>query len=190
VPELATILGICPGSLLVLGESPSGPAVLRVDLDSGERSILSDATHGGGPDWIDPVAITSGPSGPFVLDVGLQAVLSVDPESGERSVALIFANAFTSAVDLLFEPPGGLVALTREPPALWIPDPRIAGPVPVLEPLAGAGPTLGRPEALEVRSSETLGSLPALPIAFVLDSARAAVLAVDLATGERFLRTK
>lgn len=62
-------------------------AVLMVDSDSGDRSIVSDDLTGNGPPFILPASIAVESDGQLlVTDPILQVVLRVDPVSGDRSV--------------------------------------------------------------------------------------------------------
>jgi len=92
--------------------------------------------------------------------------------------------------DMTFDAPRNrfLVTVTN-PPALLVAD-ASSQTTSVLSDATRAGPFFGRPVALELLLSPTLGGLPSTPIAFVLDSARACILAVDTVTGERVIRTK
>ena len=177
-------------------ESPlAGPgAILRVDPSTGERTVVSDPTHGSGPALIDPVAMDADPRivGPTtiasVLDAGLDQILSVDLTSGDRtSGPLLPANIGTPTDMVLDFNRGRFLVTAADPPALVA----IGGPVTILsDATRGAGPLFGRPEALELVSSATLGTIPSTPIAFVLDSLRGSILAVDLETGDRMILTK
>lgn len=181
-------LGGCPLNLFVLDESSggSGGTVLRVNSMTGERTILSDASRGTGPDFVAPVAIAPGDFGPVVLDVGIPALVDVDPVTGDRVATSLVPEDFVSGTDL-----GALsLVLTADPPGIWFVDPRFAVPIPVWSLLSGSGPAFGHPQAVALLSSETVGTVAPRPIAYVLDSARASVLVVDLSSGDRFLRTK
>jgi hypothetical protein len=98
--------GGCPASVLVLDKELGGPAaVLRVGLGAGNRTVLSDATHGLGPGLVDPVAIALDPSTgtAFVLDAGALAILTVDPVSGDRAVAFAFTGFVGEPTGLALE---------------------------------------------------------------------------------------
>ncbi|MDJ0852725.1 MAG: hypothetical protein QNK04_30515 [Myxococcota bacterium] len=65
--------------------------VARVDPVSGRRSIFSGGfgsfERGSGPSFDRPQGLAIAPAGPlFVVDPGLLAVLSVDPDTGDRAV--------------------------------------------------------------------------------------------------------
>jgi streptogramin lyase len=61
--------------------------VLRVDPDTGDRSIVSDTTTGRGAPFASPVRIAMEADGHLVVvDSGLQAVIRVDPTSGDRTL--------------------------------------------------------------------------------------------------------
>jgi len=68
--------------------SGSVNAVIRVDPITGDRTIVSDATHGSGPDIGSPGGITVAPNGDLlVVSQGVPGVLRIDPVTGDRSYA-------------------------------------------------------------------------------------------------------
>ncbi len=82
------------GSLVVVDSGLA--AVLRVDPISGDRVIISDASIGSGPAFDSPLSIAieadgslvvdTGRDPEVVVDIGLDAVLRVDPISGDRVI--------------------------------------------------------------------------------------------------------
>ncbi len=181
----------CSSAAVVVDMPLGAPAaILRVDLSTGSRSIVSDATHGSGPDMVDPVAIEIdlGPLDAFaiVLDAELQALFSVDLFSGDRVLSFLPELPGTPT-DLALDGERFLVTVT-DPPALLLVTDQLA--TVLSGATVGAGPALGRPVALELVPSATVGSIPRTPIAYVLDAARASVLAVDTKTGDRVIRAK
>jgi len=62
-------------------------AVIEVDPATGDRRIISDATHGTGPELKGPVGITVARDGfLFVVDAGLKTIVKVDPNTGDRAI--------------------------------------------------------------------------------------------------------
>jgi len=62
-------------------------AVVRVDPHTGNRTMVSDATHGGGPPFLNPVGIAVEADGQLiVVDSHLEAVVRVDPHTGDRTI--------------------------------------------------------------------------------------------------------
>ncbi len=65
------------------------PALVEVDLATGNRSILSNSSNGGGPDFLfpDTVALDLGGNRnrALVVDVGSDTVYAVDLNSGDRT---------------------------------------------------------------------------------------------------------
>jgi hypothetical protein len=61
--------------------------VVSVDPATGDRTILSDATHGGGPGYISPIGITRRASGKIlVTDDWPAKIFEVDPTTGTQTV--------------------------------------------------------------------------------------------------------
>ncbi|HEX5056281.1 MAG TPA: hypothetical protein VFX02_07255 [Gammaproteobacteria bacterium] len=63
-------------------------ALVAVDVDDGNRTVISGAGAGSGTDFDTPVAIDINAAGSvaYVLDVGLDCVFAVDLSNGERTV--------------------------------------------------------------------------------------------------------
>lgn len=68
--------------------SPAQQMIMRIDLDTGARTILSRQFPGSGPRLSSPAAVTLDPSGQHALvtDVGESALVAIDLATGERSV--------------------------------------------------------------------------------------------------------
>ncbi|MCH7547791.1 MAG: hypothetical protein IID30_15445, partial [Planctomycetes bacterium] len=66
----------------------STPAIYSIDLNTGNRSILSDPTHGTGTDFLfsSGLALNVAGNEVFAMDSNLQAVLSVDLTTGNRTI--------------------------------------------------------------------------------------------------------
>lgn len=80
------------GNLVVLdaGALRAGtPRIWRVDPTTGQRTIVSDDTKGGGPSFGSPIGIAVEANGTLVVvesRAGLRAVLRVNPLSGDRTI--------------------------------------------------------------------------------------------------------
>lgn len=79
-------LDVAAGQALIA--SPAQQMIMRIDLDTGARTILSRQFPGSGPRLQSPAAVALAPSGQHVLvtDVGQSALLTIDMATGERSV--------------------------------------------------------------------------------------------------------
>ena len=81
-------------SASISGSSPGDAGLLLVDPTTGDRTILSDNTHGTGPAFYRPQGVSLAPDGSLlVADQGppntsgrLQAIFRVDPATGDRTV--------------------------------------------------------------------------------------------------------
>jgi hypothetical protein len=62
------------------------PALLGVDPVTGAATVISDATHGSGPMFVDPDRIAHDSSGILVMDVASKAVFRVDLATGDRAI--------------------------------------------------------------------------------------------------------
>jgi hypothetical protein len=58
-----------PDSALVIDQRHK--AVISIDGKTGDRRILSNTSHGDGPDFVTPQDITAGSGAAFVVDSGL-----------------------------------------------------------------------------------------------------------------------
>jgi len=182
----------CFSSALVLVQPlVDPPAVVRVDLATGNRTILSDATHGVGTNLANPVAITTDPAQglAYVLDPTAGGLLSVDLATGDRLRVFNLVVSGGSPSDIAFLPDSGEV-LILDAALRSLSAASLAGLSlrPVSGAGVGAGPDFGRPSALEFVPATAPAD--ATSRAYVTDAARGSVYAVDLVTGERILRTK
>src|SRR5690349_1539878 len=90
VAVLATAAGqaradLHPGDLVVSDETLR--ALLRVDPVTGDRTILSDTTHGTGPNFNMQLGVTVDVAGNiFVAGNATPAIFRVDPVTGNRTI--------------------------------------------------------------------------------------------------------
>lgn len=192
--EPAPNLTGCALTALVVDQALLGPAaILRVDLHTGARTILSDATTGNGPELLRPVAIEidAGLAVANVLDAQVPSILSVDLVTGDRTLVLTLPTLPGTPTDLAFDAPRNrfLVAVAN-PAVLLLADVRTRTTRVLADASVGAGPSFGRPVALELLPSATVGTIASAPIAYVLDAARGSILVVDTSTGDRVIQSK
>ncbi|MCP4409047.1 MAG: hypothetical protein GY807_15075, partial [Gammaproteobacteria bacterium] len=189
--DLDVALDSANNRVLVVGWSTGDlKTLVAVDLDSGELTVISDATTGAGPEFVSPnaVALDSDNNRALVVDSGfggLQALLAVDLDSGERTA---ISNPTTGAGPEFSSPnafaldsdnnralvvDGGFVGLQ----ALLAVDLGSGERTVISNDTTGAGPAFSGPEGVALDGDNNR----ALVVDFSLD----ALLAVDLGSGER-----
>jgi Big-like domain-containing protein len=159
-------------------------ALVAIDLDSGDRSILSDDNTGAGTNLIAPVAIEldSANNRALVLDNNLDALIAIDLDSGDRSILsddntgagsnliapvaieLDSANNRALVIDISL---GALIAINLDTGNRNI----------ISDANIGTGSNLIGPRAVVLDSANNR--------ALVLDSNLDALVAIDLDTGNR-----
>jgi streptogramin lyase len=79
---------LSPGDIVIGAEISSGDlGLMAVDPVTGNRTILSDNTHGTGPVFSDPTSVTFAPDGSLLVgDTILDALFRVDPVTGNRTI--------------------------------------------------------------------------------------------------------
>lgn len=174
-----------PANNRVLVVDSGLPAVMAVDLATGDRRVLSDAGTGDGPEPVFPVALARGPTPDelYIADRDLEAVLHVDLITGDRTV--ISDEVTGTGVPLPF-----MIAMAAHPDGqrIFVADDLHLVPVAVdvatgarslVDPttVVGSGPVFEDPEGVAVDGARGL--------ALVSDDGLDAIVAVDLATGER-----
>jgi len=190
-----------PRSIALLPDSFGGPGSLRavvcdyavgagqlieVDLESGERRLLSGPAHGGGPALARPAAAVGAPDGErlWTIDIEQDRVYEVRLPSGNRDIlsesGIGTSLAGDDAADLVLdEVLNRLLAVSGGNPRIVSIDLASGLRSVVTGPAQGAGPLLVEPTALGFDGS-TL---------FVSDRGRASVFGVDVASGQRVLVT-
>ena len=188
--EAALADGVAPGDIVITADigtyNPNGPndfAVIRVDPMTGDRTIISDNTHGTGPAFVQAEGITLLPNGHLLVGDSFAAgggqLLSVDPVTGDRTIV---SGPSVGSGPSFDAPIGG----------------RLIGNqiiVPNLEngTLTGVDPTTGNRTII---SNSSVGSGPALnfPVGvvpfqngsvLVANNNAGQILQVDLTTGNR-----
>ena len=126
-----------------------------------------------------------------VLDAELRAIVTVDLLTGDRTGLFPLPFFPGTPTDMAFDASRDrfLVAVA-DPPALLIVDLGSQTTSVLSDATRGAGPSFGRPVMLELVPSATLGTIPSTPIAYVIDTLRGSVLAVDTSTGDRVISAK
>ena len=81
-------LTLQPGDVVVgAGFTASDGGLIVVDPTTGNRTILSDNSHGTGPDFSDPTSVTFASDGSLlVADTVAHELFRVDPTTGNRSI--------------------------------------------------------------------------------------------------------
>ena len=94
------------GDLVVADQGPSSvDAVVRIDPTTGNRTVVSKASVGGGPNFSDVRGVAVESTGDIlVVDIGLEAVLRVDPCTGDRTI--VSSSAVGNGTD--FDQPRGI----------------------------------------------------------------------------------
>jgi len=165
-------------------------AVLAIDLDSGERSVLSSAGVGNGPDLPRPSWIEFDAARDRILVFGVvsgqgQTLVAIDPVSGDRAIVSHPATANGPAIT---SPTGTAIDGTND--RLLVSD-RVADALIAIDLASGersimSGPSRGNGPDLDDPLELTVD--PVRGVAFVPRSRPdIALLAVDLASGDRAL---
>jgi len=181
-----------------------GSDLFEIDPSSGDRIVISAAGFGLGPDLMAPVDVAFDwiSDSPIVADQGLEALLRIDPVTGDRSVLSGCADAACAGqvgegdpfvappIALAFEPSGDLIV------AVWsdAPNPiaaiqhvdHVTGDRSVLSDCAdsgctsviGSGPRVGTPSDLAVAQNGDI---------YVSDLEHNSVMHIDPVTGNRSL---
>jgi hypothetical protein len=160
-------------------------ALLAVDLDSGDASLISGLSTGAGPAFESPedIALDRANNRALVMDWNLKALLSVDLDSGDRTI--VSKNGVKGAGPA-FDSAGGL-SLDSANQRVLIVDIGLAALIEVdlesgdrtviSDENTGAGPAFFTPEAVDLDSANNR--------ALVADSGLEALLEVDLNSGDR-----
>jgi len=181
-------IAVVGGALVVVDFEAQ--AVVRVDLSTGNRTILSDATTGSGPGLEEPMGIAVQSNGFLaVVDFALDAVVEIDPDTGNRRILSGCPQApdpcpeplvglgpfFLRPIDLVVRPDRTLAVLDSDLGAIVGVDP-ITGDRRILSDAATGGPVFLDPSGLEVDRNRRL---------FVADRVRRAIIQVNPASGTR-----
>lgn len=180
--------------------------LLAVDLANGSRTIISGALHGQGRSLAQPNALVmdapdGSPGRTLLVDPGHDALLAIDPATGNRTVVSDddtgagdpFANPLAVALDVPFDLFGQAQAATR---ALVVD--QGADAVISVDLASGARTELSGPNAGSGVPFESARGITFLPgdaeqgtvdRLLVADEGLGAIVAVDMATGERIALT-
>jgi Bacterial Ig domain/Cadherin domain/PQQ-like domain len=159
-------------------------ALVAIDLDSGDRSILSDDNTGAGTNLIIPVAIEldSANNRALVVDSSLDALIAIDLASGNRTT---LSDASTGSGSNLSIPNGialdsannRALVVDRVLDALIAIDLASGNRTILSDVSTGSGSNLSSPRAVALDSANNR--------ALVVDSGLNALIAIDLASGNR-----
>ena len=183
----------CASTAVVYDEPPGQPAVLlRVNLVSGERTVLSDPTHGTGPDVVDPVALEVDPATTSIhaLDAAESKLVVINPVTGDRIVLRTFLPGFADPTDMVLDLAHNRILVTEGAGGVLSGNLLFGGVTLLSGEAAGSGPSFGSPAGIELLVPPTLPQTPITPIAYVLDATRGCVTAVETRAGERAIRSK
>jgi hypothetical protein len=189
------------GSALVVDRQQS--ALVSVDFATSGRKELSSDEAGSGTGFEDPQALSldvdTGLSGQIeavgeilVADPGAAALVSVDPVSGARTTLsggpAGTGPAFGAPRGVTFDPgdvaasvPSRFLVVDEQLDALFAVDPANGARTIVSDAATGTGPELGAPQAVTLE----LGEMGRTGRALVVTENPAALIAVDLTTGDR-----
>jgi DNA-binding beta-propeller fold protein YncE len=170
----------------VLVADPELPALLAVDLATGDRGILSGQNAGSGPPLLFPVGVTLGANAgeAFVADAGRGAIVHVDLATGNRAV--VSGTLTGSGVplsdleDLAMHPDGQRVFVVDDGHLVPLVVDVVTGARSLVAAgSVGSGPALGDPEGVVLDAARGRLLIP--------DDDLDGVLAVELGTGNRTL---
>ncbi len=175
------------GSLVVVDAN----GVVRVDPNTGARTIISDASVGSGPAFITPLRIAVEAHGSLVvLDQRLKAVVRVDPNTGARTIVSDASVGTGPAFDFpsgAVEAHGSLVVADIARRAVIRVDPNTGDRTIIStghrphRSAVGIGPAFSHPLGIAVEADGNL---------VVVDPGLRAVVRVDPNTGARTIVSK
>jgi hypothetical protein len=185
-----------PTSLLVTDIGTGSNALVQVDMVTGNRTVISSATVGSGPAFIEPLSVVVSALGEvFVIDEALDAVVEVDPLTGARSIisgctegadpcptAVIGSGpAFLRPISIASEASGTLVVTDVELGAVLRVNTATGNRTLVSDTSTGQGPIWFNPVGIAVESSGMI---------LVADASRKSVFRVDPVSGNRSVVSK
>jgi hypothetical protein len=185
-------------SLLVTDIEDGHNALVRVNMVTGSRTIVSSPTVGRGPALLTPIGVTSSASGEiYVIDEALDAVVGVDPVTGARQIVsgcpdpagddpcpvplVGSGTAFLRPVSIAPEANNSLVVTDLELGAVVRIDIATGNRAIISDTNTGQGEAFFNPVGIAVDSSGMI---------FVVDASRRAVFRVDPVSGDRTLVSK
>ena len=141
---LSTHAQLPPGDLVVgVQFSTSDSGLMIVDPTTGNRTILSDNTHGTGPAWSEPAGISFASDRSLLVgDDASNAILRVDPTTGNRTIIASNTVGTGGEVGLSAEQFGASILASGGGGLLSI-DPTTGNRTVVSGPSVGSGPSLG-----------------------------------------------
>jgi len=173
-----------PIALTLMGDTaattdPDLRAVIAVDTTTGHRAVVSGPDLGGGPKFGVPLGIKAFKGNYYVSDPISAAVFEVDPGNGKRTMLKPAGpdNVVLQApVGIGEDGKGSLIVTDLKARAVYAFQPGGGDMQVVSGPEKGDGPAFKRPWGIVAGLDGAL---------FVSDSALAAILRIDPATGDR-----
>lgn len=172
--------------VIVIDDNGAALSLVAVDINSGDRSILSDSTTGLGPDLADSHSIVFDSLNSRLIIAGDNMVMAVDPASGDRSIIssdtvgtgplLIDARSF--ALDAANN---RILVNDNDRPAIIAVD-LTSGDRSLVSGAGdnnslGNGPLLSDNEGIAIDTQNN--------IAYIVDDDYPAIIQIDLSTGDR-----
>lgn len=161
-----------------------GAGLAWVEVAGGNRSVLSDAATGSGPDFValTGLVLDAQNNRALVLDSMLDALISVDLTSGNRTIlsdpVTGSGGSFAMPTSVALDEPNALAFVTDDAlDALVSVDLGSGNRTVVSDMSTGSGPLITTPTAVVLDLDNTR--------ALVVDSGLDALLSVDLANGNR-----
>ncbi len=156
--------------------------IVAVEPQSGERTYVSGAGRGTGPELVNPDSIALLDADTLIVEsAGEQCFYSVSISSGDRAVVSDAATGSgpvpLSVFDMETDQFGEVMLTDRDMPAVFSLDPETGSRYPLLNGSYGTGPKILRPASIGF-SNDTL---------YAADFQAGALYSIDAATGNRAL---
>ena len=169
--------------VFVIEEEFADP-LIEIDLDTGDRAMLSDGSVGDGVNFRRPGGISLDAANriAYIVDSVADTLVAVDLESGDRQLLAGDTNGRgtidTAPLGVAHGPDSGEILVADFTlNSLYAVDPLTGLERVISDATVGSGPLLENPDDTELA--------PDGDVAYVIDSLADAVFAVDLATGAR-----
>ena len=86
MPCTAFAAGLAPGDIVISANVGVDAGLVVVDPTTGNRTILSDGTHGTGPGFVFPEGVTEMSNGDLLVADVTAGIFEVDPLTGNRTI--------------------------------------------------------------------------------------------------------
>ncbi len=208
VDDNSTCATVLPDSnQCLIAVDPRLNAVLAVDLDTGERAVLSGSARGNGPELNSPKALVlldashctsvlpSATRCAFVTNESERNVFAIDLTSGDRALLSSADRGvgpnFSFIDELIFDPVNQRVlAIDEDRDSPIVIDSVTGDRSFALDHQIGSGPELKDTSGLSPLNNaqcETILGSTGIPCAFIIDESTPQLLAINLATGDRIV---